>query len=536
MSALPAEVQEEIELLQEKRWRLSCRQNLVEYATTVPIPGVPLTDNYDDMADGEIPLIDTRPAKHHVLIYKTAQNIIDGNLIDPDGSVCRRGMIMTPPGAAKSTCLDVVAPSWAMGRYGHEIILASCGDRIAKRHGKRARQLCLSTEHQAVFETTIDPDTKAADNWALTNGARYLAASIHGGLMGNRTDGLIWDDLLSGRKAAESQIERDNAWIAYVDDARTRKKPTAWELGIGTRWHEDDPMGRILPEEWAGESGFIKGRDGYWWYVVCLQAQVENEGDPLGRKIGEYLWEEWFNEEGIPERYWAPLKLDSRSWSSLYQQIPTPPEGDYFKQSWVKRYTSLPKNLNYFISGDYAVTKPEDGSSPDYSSIGVWAVDDEGELYFVDGWHGQEEPDQWIEILLDFVAKYEAIAHIAGKGPIRRGTEPFLKIRMRARNIFTELVWYEESYSKEVNANSFRAMMACGMVHWPKQNEEAEWILRHLTGFGTLKVDDPVDMCAMIGRHVARLWGPAKPKDPEQPPIVEPGKIRMAEAIKRRKK
>ena len=57
---------------------------------------------------------------------------------------------------------------------------------------------------------------------------------------------------------------------------------------------------RILPEDWAGESGFFKGRDGYWWYILCIQAEAEHESDPLGRKVGEYLWTEWFNTEGNP--------------------------------------------------------------------------------------------------------------------------------------------------------------------------------------------------------------------------------------------
>ena len=69
----------------------------------------------------------------------------------------------------------------------------------------------------------------------------------------------------------------------------TRKKPGAWEVGITTRWHEDDPAGRILPLNYNGESGWIQGRDGNDWFVVCLSAQCEKEDDPLGRKIGGYF-------------------------------------------------------------------------------------------------------------------------------------------------------------------------------------------------------------------------------------------------------
>lgn len=556
MSTLPAEVQEEIRLLQEKRWRIQARNSLATYAKTVPIPGVPQTDNYEQLLetglivpkrgdngkewydgryDGSIiiPQIDTAPAAHHILIYQNAQAIIEGTLIH-EGEVCRRMMIMTPPGAAKSTTMCVVTASWAIGKHGHEVILASCADMIAKKHGKRARQLVQSPEHFAIFEMGIDPKTQAADLWATTNGGMYLSAGIHGSLMGQRSDGAIGDDLLKGRRAAESQTERDNAWDAYKDDFRTRKKPNAWEMLSGTRWHEDDVMGRILPEGWAGESGFIRGRDGYLWYVICLQAEVETNSDPLGRKMGEYLWPEWFQDQGDPAKYWLPLKLDERSWSSLYQQVPTPPTGTFFKNEWVRRYDYLPQHLNYFVSADYATSEE---TTADYSSIGLWGVDSENQAYFVKGWHGQADPATWTEIALDFVGMKGALAHIAGKGTIRRMSEGPLTVRMRKRKVFTELVWYEESYGKEVNAKPFAMMMAAGMVFWPREDEEAEWVIRHLLGFGTLTIDDPVDMCSMFGRHMERIWGPAKPREEKAPPIIEnPGVVKFADVIKRRKR
>ena len=57
-----------------------------------------------------------------------------------------------------------------------------------------------------------------------------------------------------------------------------------------------DLAGSILPEGWAGESGMIDCRDGATWEVICLPAKCERLDDPLGRKIGEYLWPEWFKD------------------------------------------------------------------------------------------------------------------------------------------------------------------------------------------------------------------------------------------------
>lgn len=541
------------QVYQEMCWRLECRESLVTYARSIPIPGVPQGDNYDELQIAEklfeqgdikwddgrfddqqyINKIETDLAEHHELILNTCQDMVEGKLITPDDRICRRVMLFFPPGSAKSTYASVVFPTWHMGKYPDEpIILGSYADMLAKKHGKRARQVCMSPEYKAIFETQIDPTMKAADNWAVLNGSEYLAAGLQSGLTGNRAGGLIIDDPVKGRRAAESTAEQKATWDAYKDDARTRKKPGAWELLIQTRWSEKDLAGQILPEDWAGESGYIKCRDGNWWYVLCVQAQVEHEGDPLGREVGEYLWEEWFNEDGSAEDYWAPMKIDARSWASLHQQIPTPPEGEMFKQKWVQYYDRLPGHCQYYISADYAVTRDQDASDPDWTVIGVWAVSPEKNIYFVDGWKGKTQADVWIENALDLAENYEPMAHIAGGGPVRRGTEPFLKRRRIDRGVMVRLVWYPETHGKEENARSFQAMMSSGLVYWPQGNELAEWVIRDLIGFPTLTHDDGFDMCSMLGRHLAKVWGKKVKREKKEQTVITPQQITVNQLVK----
>jgi hypothetical protein len=546
-----------IEIFQEIEWRMKCQQSLVEFAGSVPIPGVPVTDNYEQRLangtlehDGEydwefdddrydnnlhISKITTPLARHHILLLELAQDVIEGNLMAPDGTICRRGMAFMPPGSAKSTYWSVVTPAWVMGKYpGEPIILTSYADLLAKKHGKRARQLVQTPEYKAVFETGLDPNTKAANQWALENGSEYLAAGLQSGLTGNRAFGLIWDDPIKGRRAAESLAEQNNTWDAYRDDARTRKTPHAWELGVMTRWAEKDLAGRILPEDWAGESGFFKGQDGNWWKVLCLQAEVETDTDPLGRKPGEFLWTEWFNLEGDPAAYWAPFKLDARSWASLYQQVPTPPEGAMFKQDWVKIYDRAPKrdDVNVYISADYAVTADDDASNPDMTAIAIWGIDSQDRIYFLDGWHGQVDAGAWTETVIDFFEAWKPMVHVAGGGPIRRGTEPFLRKRMEQRKVMCRLEWLPETFSKEENARSFQALMSMGQVYWPN-TEEAQWWIRHLIGFPTLRYLDPVDACSMLGRWVARMWMKDRKKVEETPPVISAGEIPVSNLMPR---
>ena len=155
--------------------------------------------------------------------------------------------------------------------------------RLPRKWGRRARSIVRQDAFQEIFRTKLSKESAAADEWALSNGSEYMGAGVFTGITGNRADGVVWDDLFKGREQADSPLMRQKTWDAYVDDLLTRKKPNAWEIGITTRWHEDDIAGRILPEGYAGESGWVDGRDGNRWYVVCIPAEAERADDVLGR-------------------------------------------------------------------------------------------------------------------------------------------------------------------------------------------------------------------------------------------------------------
>jgi hypothetical protein len=192
--------------------------------------------------------------------------------------------------------------------------------------GRRTRSIIKQKRFKGIFNCELTTESSAAQEFSLTNGSEYIATGILGGVTGNRANGIIIDDPVKGREQADSPTIRDKTWDAYNDDLKTRLIPGGWVVIIQTRWHEDDLAGRILPEDWKGESGPIMCRDGNVWEVVCLQARCEVQNDPLGRKIGEYLWPQWFT-----EKHWAQFQNNVRTWASLYQQLPRPLEGTLFK-------------------------------------------------------------------------------------------------------------------------------------------------------------------------------------------------------------
>jgi phage terminase large subunit-like protein len=424
--------------------------------------------------------------------------------------VCRRVMIMEPPGSAKSTYASVVFPTWQMGkRPDQEIILTGWGDPICRRHGKRARTICKSDIYRGIFSTGLDPNTRAAEDWSLVNGSSYKSSGINSGVAGFRCDGLIWDDLTKNRKEADSATIRNDVYNAYVDDARSRKKPEAWEVGIGTRWHEDEVMGRILPEGYAGESGYMLCRDGNVWLVICLAAQCERTDDPLGREVGEYIWTEWFKGD-----YWAEKKVNPRSWGSLYQQRPAPESGIFFKRDMFNRYETLPEGDNWF-GLDPAVTEEEESANPDTTALQVWRTDEFARLYLVDEWCRAVTMDVWIEVMMEWGKRYKPLMVCSESGVIRRAAEPFIRRAMRKTMTFLSFNWAHRHANKAAMARGAQAMAASGQVFVP-YGEIGDRFIDECCSFPAGKSDNRVDAFVNLCLHLEGIWDAAPPKTVEE--------------------
>ena len=337
-----------------------------------------------------------------------------------------------------------------------------------------------------------------------------MGAGLLTGITGNRADGVVWDDLIKGREAADSSLMRQKTWDAYFDDLLTRKKPNAWEIGITTRWHEDDIAGRILPADYAGESGWVDGRDGNRWYVVCIPAEAERPDDVLGRQIGERIWPEWFGPD-----HFAPFKLNPRTWTALYQQRPAPEDGDYFKSEWLRPVETLPDHYSLRIYGgsDYAVT----AGGGDYTVHAVVGLDAEGRMYLLDLWRRRAAADEWVEAFCDLVLEWRPIGWAEEQGQIRSGVGPFLARRMRERGAFVARQQFAARGDKAVRAQSMRGRMALDGLYVPAR---APWLAdfrAELLSFPAGRHDDQVDAIGLVGQLLQQMVAPAKPQPSVRP-------------------
>jgi hypothetical protein len=275
-----------------------------------------------------------------------------------------------------------------------------------------------------VLGISLSEDSKAAARWSLESGGEYYGVGAGVGISGFRANLGVGDDLFGSREDAYSDTVRQKRWDWYVDDFSARLKPGAKRILMNTRWHEEDVAGRVLEQIERKE---IKGR------VISIPAIAE-ENDPLGRKPGEYLWDDPGGYD-----YGAFLRARQREtspmmWSALYQQRPAPEEGDYFKAAWLNPCDKIParETMRIYGGSDYAVTA--DGG--DYTVHLVVGIDHEGRMYLLERWRKQSSSDEWIEAFCDLVLEWKPVGWAEEKGQISAGVGPALDKRQREQGIF----------------------------------------------------------------------------------------------------
>src|SRR5262252_6483749 len=345
------------------------------------------------------------PRRHHLRIIRAVEEFLDPS------STAEVLCIFAPPGSAKSEYISKLLPPWYLARNPQGSVLAATHSvEFAQRWGRRCRNDI--NEYGKILGIALSTDSQAIDRWALTSGGEYYGVGAGVGIAGYRASLGIGDDFFGSREDAWSELVRRRRWDWYLDDFSARLKPGAKRILVNTRWHEEDVAGRVLRQI---ESGQVKGQ------ILCLRAYAESD-DPMGRAIGEPLWDD-------DPTYDYPSFLRARKaetspimWAALYQQRPTPEEGDFFQRSWFKIFDKkiLPKNLHVYGSSDYAVTA--DGG--DYTVHRVWGVDTSGDIWLIAGWRGQTASDVWIETQCDLIKQHRPLAWFGEAGVIAKSIEP----------------------------------------------------------------------------------------------------------------
>jgi len=496
----------ELELYRRRRAQTS----LHSFALSIDIPTVPFPAMQpDETLTGPASAL---MAAHHAAILTVCERTMNR----PMG----RAMILAPPGSAKSTYCSVLAPAWEMGRKpGSRIILVSYGAQLAERQSKRVIQVAKSDLYRSLWDSSPTLETEAAGSWKMSNQSELLASGLTSGITGNRASGAVIDDPVAGREDADSPAMQQKTMDAYQDDLLSRLMPDAWLIGVMTRWNESDLFGKILPENYKGESGMILCRDGLYWDVLNIPAKAEQTDDPLGRTVGDYLWPEYF-----PDRHWqmfekAPGREAQRAWASLYQQRPTAMGSGTFTREMIGLYEpgQLPPRLNYVGASDYAVTAGKN----DFTEHGCAGIDENLGIWFVDWYYKQCTTDVGLENWIKMVKRWKAKMWFNEGGVIDKAIRPAANRAMRDAKVFTNLIAIPSMADKLAKVQSFQARAGAGCVWFPRNAPWTERVILQLLALPAGRHDDAADVCGLIGRALDDIR-PAPPAAAARAPDIKP--------------
>lgn len=270
-----------------------------------------------------------------------------------------------PSQYGKTTLLCTYGVAWALQRNPKlRIMYVTYGDTKAIEEGGKARDVI---EAHPELGVRLRRDRRARGMWRTDQGGGLYAVSITGGIVGWPADVVLLDDLLKGWAEAHSEATRDATWSKFTSQVRMRIQGRRCPIiAAGTRWHADDPSGRLLnPPDTPGAERYTH---------IRLPAVAEahdpashdtllHDPDPIGRAPGEVLEPERFD---APEVQARAATLGSYLASALEQQRPSPEEGIELLRAWFKVELQVPTKPDRAITswdlklkdkekGDYVV-------------------------------------------------------------------------------------------------------------------------------------------------------------------------------------
>jgi predicted phage terminase large subunit-like protein len=328
-----------------------------------------------------------RVSEHHRVMSEALDAVMAGRIT--------RLIINIPPGYTKTLMAVVMFISRGLAINPRaKFIHLSYSDSLAMLNSTLIRDVVLSQSYQELFPMQMHNDRNSKKAWYNTEGGGLYATSTAGQVTGFRagraddhhfTGAMIIDDPIKPEDAY-SEVIRNRINMRFTNTLKSRlMKEDVPIIVIMQRVHEDDQSAFLL-----------NGGSGETWQHLNIPVLIDPEADTTNYSHGEPL------DHGLaPGPLWpykhsaAELdvlrKADPYTYSSQYEQRPSPLGGGIFKQEWWQYYDQLPDNIS--VMRIYADTAQKTGEHNDYSVFQCWAYCC-GNAYLVDQIRGKwEAPD-----------------------------------------------------------------------------------------------------------------------------------------------
>ena len=329
-------------------------------------------------------------------------------------------VIEAPPQHGKSKMI-VEFIAWLVGRSPNlKVIYTSFSERLGERANLHLQRILTSERFKQIFpncrisEVGQGGDGNASRNRSLIefldNDGYFRNTTVRGAITGETLDLGVIDDPIKSREEASSKAVRDKTWDWFTDDFFTRFSKNAGMLAILTRWHLDDPIGRLK----AQTTG-----------VRCLTYKAIAEADDiLGREVGEPLFPELKPLDFLLERKAA---MANANWLALYQQSPQVEGGEIIHVKDFQYYSVAP---DYEWCAIFADTAQKTKEHNDYSVFECWGFAGENRFILLDLARGKWEAPELERMALSFWQKWRKARFFAIEDKVS-GTGLIQSIRRR---------------------------------------------------------------------------------------------------------
>lgn len=318
----------------------------------------------------------------------------------------QRDVVSCPPRSGKSRLLAIWTPVWAlMKNPDMSIMVVSYSDELAQAHSREIRRIV--NENADYLGYSIAADKSSVGRWAV-EGRRggVLAGGIQSGATGFGSDLMIIDDPVKDAAEADSAAHRKRVLGEYRSSLSTRAHPGASILLGMTRWHERDLAGELLDAE-----------PDVWTHTNVPAVAETGIPDALGRPPGTAMT----SALGFTAEHFAAARRTSgeRAWYSLYEGVPSAPEGGLVKREWLDRWRlpSAPVGTVSCVVG----VDPSDSGSGDSCGIVAASMTREGVVAVIADQSAPMTSDQWARAAVDLAVDVGA-SEIAVEGFAARET------------------------------------------------------------------------------------------------------------------
>lgn len=437
----------------------------------------------------------------------------------------RRLVVSMPPRSGKTELVSKLTPLWLLQRNPHwRVVLASYDASMATGWAGETRRMI---EDHPELGVSLTRDGGASGTWTTTAGGSLFATSVRGALTGRGANVLLVDDAVKDFVEAHSQTMRDNLWDWWLSVALTRLEPPYLVAVVGTRWHEDDFIGRLLHPEYEGDPAA--------WEDISLPAIAE-AGDILGRDPGEPLHSPLIEEtRGEALQRWADTKISvgSYAWSALFQARPAPASGAVFDMGWWRYWTTDPSKATddgrvvcldpaeysgaeWVDSWDCAFGEPTGGKH----TTGSFVVGQRWMRWGPDRFLIAQQRDRWsftqtLDAMKRWADSSSPYGHLVHQRLVEAKANG-VAIIDQMRNELAGIKPVKPTESKESRARAVTPEIESGNVYIPLPSE-AGWVqdfLGELRAFPEAQNDDQVDCLSQALQHL-RLSGSAAVRVPQ---------------------